>query len=358
MDDMSKRRQANLELLRIVAMLMIIMLHYLIKGGVVTDGAYRTPVHYLAGLIEAFCMVAPNCYALISGYFMVESDWKPGRVGSLLGQILFYSLLIPVVMLLVGACEGGFTIYDWAQYLFPIQMEHYWFATAYVLLYLMAPFLAAGVRQMEKRKLQIAIVLLLAFFSVGKTILPIRVPTDRYGYDVCWLVCLFLVAGYLRKYGIAWLENKKNALLLYIGASVVCWGVSVFSSMLAGSIDAFSYYMQMPYTYNYLFCLLASVGLFCFFKDIAPKEGKLSAAICGLAPYTFGVYLLHEHILVRYRWLTWLGVGKVKDSLLFVLHMMVCVFLVYAAGTAADFVRTQIFKRVAGLWKNRGKECN
>ena len=81
---MKSKRQANFELLRIVAMLMIIVLHYLNKGELLT--AYttdRTVINYAAHLIEAFCIVAVNCYVLLSGYFLVESAWRPGRVVSL-----------------------------------------------------------------------------------------------------------------------------------------------------------------------------------------------------------------------------------------------------------------------------------
>ncbi len=99
------KRLANFELLRIVAMLMIISLHYLVKGWAATPFPFVAkddPVGTFAWLIEAFCIVAVNCYVLISGYFCVESVWKPGRVVSLLCQVLFYSLLTPVILLLCG----------------------------------------------------------------------------------------------------------------------------------------------------------------------------------------------------------------------------------------------------------------
>ena len=73
---MAVKRQANFELLRIVAMMMIIILHYLNKGNLVT--AYTTDssaVNYTAHLIQAFCIVSVNCYVLLSGYFLVESSW-------------------------------------------------------------------------------------------------------------------------------------------------------------------------------------------------------------------------------------------------------------------------------------------
>lgn len=351
---MSRKRQANFELLRIVAMFMIIALHYLVKGDIAVPFVKNdSVVNYIAWLIEAFCIVAVNCYVLISGYFMVESEWKPERVVSLLCQVLFYTLLIPCVLIGVGVISGsGMGIYDWIGCVLPIETEHYWFATSYLLLYLFSPFLSAGIRQMEKRQLQIVTALLLFFFSLGKTFFPVPLVTDKYGYDFGWFLCLFVLAGYLRKYGIAWLEKKSHAAAGYILSCLLIWGLSLFSHVLAGRIDAFSYYENMPYTYNHLLCLTGAVCLFYVFKNSQIRSGKAADMICALAPYTFGIYLLHEHVLVRYEWTGWLQIERVAGSLRFVPHLIGCVLLVYAAGTVADMVRAWIFRLVR--IKNRG----
>ena len=72
-----KERQLNYELLRIIAMLMIVSLHYLGKGGLLGNPARQdmTAAGYTAWLAEAFCLVPVNVYVLISGYFGVDSDW-------------------------------------------------------------------------------------------------------------------------------------------------------------------------------------------------------------------------------------------------------------------------------------------
>lgn len=70
-----KERQINYELLRIIAMLMIVSLHYLSKGGLLGDPsrAKMSATGYAAWLLEAFCLVAVNVYVLISGYFGVDT---------------------------------------------------------------------------------------------------------------------------------------------------------------------------------------------------------------------------------------------------------------------------------------------
>ena len=231
---MKKTRQANFELLRIVAMLMVIALHYLVKGGVAYPFVGKsTPVNYFAWLLEAFCLVAVNCYVLISGYFLVESEWRPGRTVSLLCQVLFYSLLIPIAFMLVGVIPfGSVSLYEWVEYVFPISTEHYWFATAYVLMYLFAPLLGVGIRQMDKRQMQVIIGLLLFFFCLVKSVVPIFLATDRFGYDFGWFLCLFVIAGYIRRFGIPWLEKKSHAAVLYVLTAATTWGISMVCRVL------------------------------------------------------------------------------------------------------------------------------
>lgn len=354
---MKGKRQANFELLRIVAMLMIIVLHYLNKTELLLMYTQeQSAVRYASQLIEAFCIVAVNCYVLLSGYFLVESAWKPERVVSLAAQVLFYSLLIPVVLICAGVVAAGeLSIYDWLNYVLPIETEHYWFATAYLIMYLFAPLLAAGVKAVERRTLQIIIGVMALFFCVWKSVVPATLATDRYGYDYGWFLFLFLIAAYIRLYGVPKLEKKRNAAILYVGMSLGIFALTIVSGILAEVLPPFAYYMDMPDTYNHILCLLSSIGLFMLFKNMKPWEGRTAGVIRRLAPYTFGVYLLHEHILVRNQWMQWLRVDKVWGSWMFIPHMIGCVVAVYAAGTAVDWVRAWVFRGVKKLFV-RGRE--
>ena len=342
---MASKRQANFELLRIVAMGMVITLHYLSRGGfLVPYGEDASVLNHTAWLMEAFCMVSVNCYVLISGYFLAESEWKPGRILSLAAQVLFYSVLIPVAMLCLGMFSGSeLSMYDWLIFIFPFQTEHYWFATHYLVLYLFAPVLAAGIRKIEKRTLQTVIFFLILFFSVGKTLIPFNLVMDTDGYHYGWFLCLFLVAAYIRRYGIPWLEKGKRGLIVYAGMCVLSWAVSAFCGMVQRRTGALSHYVDMPYTYNYFFIFLGSLGMFYLFRNLRIKEGDAAKLICRLSPYTFGIYLLHAHILMGDKWMYLLGVEKVQGTWLFIPHMVGCVTIIYLIGTAIDFVRGCLF---------------
>ena len=69
-----KKRNANIELLRLIAMGMVVVLHGMDKGrNLLNPGAYPSVNVFLAWLIESFSVVAVNVFILISGYFLVKS---------------------------------------------------------------------------------------------------------------------------------------------------------------------------------------------------------------------------------------------------------------------------------------------
>ena len=58
---------------------------------------------------------------------------------------------------------------------------------------------------------------------------------------------------------------------------------------------------------------------------------------------TFGVYLLHEHSLLRYLWPKWFKVEEISQTPLFILHLLGTILAVFAVGILVDFVRRLIF---------------
>ncbi|MBR6668219.1 MAG: acyltransferase family protein [Clostridia bacterium] len=63
-----KKRNEGIDLLRCLAMLMVVVLHVLNHGGILESSARGMPVYNAAWLLRAAGTCAVNCYALISGY--------------------------------------------------------------------------------------------------------------------------------------------------------------------------------------------------------------------------------------------------------------------------------------------------
>lgn len=352
------KRQANFEVLRVTAMAMIVAMHFMHKGGIIQPlQEDMSIVNTTAWLIETFCNVAANCYVLIAGYFLVDVEWKLKKLVSVVGQVLFYSLLIPLVCILFGIGDvRSWSVYDWVIAVLPLQMDHYWFATAYVLMFMLTPVLAAGVKQLSKKQLELTIGILLIYFCVFKSISPILLSTDNYGYDYPWFICMFLIAAYIKLHGTTdgglqigrlqlWSSGKKSA-MLYVVITVLTFFFSMVLGLITARTGKFDYYMDMLYSYNHILTLAASLSLFFTFKHWQPGEGKWIRFLCRIAPYTFGVYLIHENIAVSNLWPKWFLVEKVRGSLLFLPYMLLVIVCLFAVCMAIDAVRKAVFDKV------------
>lgn len=340
------KRQNNFEALRILAMFMVITLHYLDKSGLLTSAAEKfTAASYAAWLLESFAIVAVNVYVLITGYFMCESSMKVSRLLQIICQVLWYTLLIPVVLVLLGVVEpGSFQLYDLLRFVFPIHMKHYWFVTAYVILMLFVPFLNMAIRHMNQKQLAVSTVLMTIYQMLPKSVLPVAFTDDDAGNGVLWLICLYLTAAYIRKYGIPFFSSLKKSLLCYVGGALCIYASLLVMRAVYFRLDAFGESLSFGYHYNHILCFFASVALFYAVKHWNLKEGRVSRLIGRVAPYTFGVYLIHEHILVRYEWMKWLQVAPTENILLFVGNLLWKCLLVLAVGLVLDWLRAQVFK--------------
>lgn len=338
-------RQSNFELLRIIAMCMIIAMHYMTKGMQLPKLSVDTSLHnILFRVIFSFCSSAVNVYVFISGYFAIDSKWSIGKLIRLWLQVLLYSILIPVILNIAGVVDISSMNLSLKQQIFlPISYEHYWFATSYVMLYLFSPVLTVAIKHLEKRQLGTVIIATLTVFCGFKSVNPYLIPWDKYGDDVIWFIMLYLIAGYIRMYGITMFDKSKTGLMIYIIFSAVTFAIAYVASYIVRATGKMEYYMDMTYCYNYITVLIASIGLFYVFKNLNVSANKW---INRLAGYTFGVYLLHENITLRELWPHWLGIDTVAGQWWQILHMLLCIIIVFVIGCIVDAVRAYIFDKV------------
>lgn len=363
-------RQSNFELLRILAMCMIIAMHYMTKGMQLPKLSIDTSLHNIIfRLLFAFCSSAVNVYVFISGYFATDSKWSVEKLIRLWVQILLYSILIPVILNIAEMVDISSMDLSVKQQIFlPISYEHYWFATAYVMLYLFSPILTTAIKQLDKKQLGTVIIATLIVFCGFKSVNPYLIPWDKYGDDVIWFMILYLIAGYIRMYGIPFFDGRDSvgkttdsaqgqsdsafdmvrrpgrALLIYIAFSVLTFAIAYIASCIVRATGKMEYYMDMTYCYNYIMILIASIGLFYVFKELNIKANKW---INRLAGYTFGVYLLHENITLRELWPHLLGIDSAMGHPWQILHMLLCIFVVFFIGSIVDCIRTFIFSMVS-----------
>lgn len=349
---MKKARSVNIELLRVIAMLFVVALHYLGKGGTLlpwgdTNFSVNT---YLAWGIEAFALVAVNVYVLISGYFLADSQFKMMRIVKLWMQVFFYSAGVWLIFLAFGKVPADYTGSYWlSMFLLPITSQHYWFASIYIFMCLLAPFMGLAARKMSQKQLRTCIIVLMILFSrVWKIFLPLSAPIDDKGYGIIWFVCLFMIAAYIRLY--VPINGKwGKSLLIYVIASL-CLFLSLpcigTLSQITGKLPD---YYDVFYEYNAPFTIIGAVALFLAFRNMSIRSEKAGKVINFFAGATFGVYLLHEHTLLRGFWNEVWKVGEYYQTPYFILHCIVVVMCVYMIGTLVDWFRQLLFTGLSKL---------
>lgn len=103
---MAKKRNPSFEILRVVAMFLIVVWHFLMHGvGQKPDGI-TSDIPSLFNLcsmemIGCLAKVSTNCYILITGYFIIhQTSPKWEKIPKTWAPIAFYSVLLFFVFLL------------------------------------------------------------------------------------------------------------------------------------------------------------------------------------------------------------------------------------------------------------------
>lgn len=338
------KRNPNFELLRIVAMLMVISLHYFGKGGLLIkphETGYLPVNTTLAHFLEALAYPATNLYVMITGYFCVKSSFKIERIVKIWIQVFTYSAGILLIMLLLGriSINDLKDVYNLALYVLPITSQHYWFATVYLLFYIVSPFLGKMITKLSKTQHLTLIIVLVALFS---KLIPNVVYTayswEDNGAGIIWFVVLFAISSYISLY-----VPESTKKLKYVLIAIACGVLSVanlwvftFVSEKTGKLSGL---ILRPYNYNSLLTLTASIAVFMFFRNLRIKEGKAASLIRFVSPLTFGIYLIHEHYLVRGFWNDIMKVNVHGDKAYMPVHFVVSVLLVFVVCALIELLR-------------------
>ena len=335
---MHKKRQVNFELLRILCMYMIVIGHCLFHGRVTAKLGYGTVNYFLSYLIQSFSVVHVNCFVMIGGYFAIDRAFKTERAVKLWKQVAFYSIGIFLLAAIFG--QAGWT--DAVKAVLPISSKTYWFASVYMAMTLLMPFIGMVATRISRRQYQYLLVLLALFLSVNHMIFQ----TDTYGTfngrDLPGFLFLALLAGYVKLH---MKENRKYVVRGFLGY-MVC-SLLVLASVYASvelHLENTGYFLN----YNSPLALLATFSLFAAVRNFSWKETRFDGLILKIAGAAFGVYLIHDNYLIRY--LVWdtFRASKVARTHWAVIYAALIAVIVYLVCTCIELFRQKLF-RLAGM---------
>ncbi len=302
MVELSEKRNYGIDLLRILAMVMVAILHVIIQGGAL-KGATVNSFYYRAGwYLEISALCAVNCYALISGYVGVRSRYKYTNLAMLWLRVAFYSLGITIFFAIFVPEVVGRS--EWMRGLFPVMGEQYWYFTEYFLMFFLIPLYNTAAKNLSRAQLKAVVIMLLFLMTVLKIVFPVLHPSTfskkifgtPNGYDVLWLSVLYITGAYIGRYGL--LKKTASIWLLagYFVTSLCTWGawcllkLPQFTFFRNRDMDTrLLGYTSLPMFLEALFLLL-------FFERLRPSL-TWKKLIAVFSPVAFSVYLIHTHKL-------------------------------------------------------------
>ena len=137
----NKQRVSKFELLRIIAMFLIVLHHSIIHGvfAVGINNEINYPVNTIVSTILGMGgRIGVYLFVLVTGYFMIYSHITLAKIIKLWLPIFFWSILLySFVGIMIN---NEFSIKNTITSFFPIIFNQYWFMTVYVFMYCLIPF--------------------------------------------------------------------------------------------------------------------------------------------------------------------------------------------------------------------------
>ena len=339
----SNRRDANLDLLRIISMLLIIFLHSIDHSGVLEQADVCGGETYAyVRFTYALCQVCVNCYVMLSGYYLLNSKFRVHKLVALWMEVVFYSFVLRALFMITG--QHAFSIVSLLSCFVPVLTGRYWFITIYVGLYLLFPFLNKLVWAMNKKEHTLMNICLFVLFSLSISIYPSFMGMNSGGgWGIAWFVVLYLLSSWFRLY---YTPKNKPAVLV---AVFVCIPLIMSASQIgarAAGIDIFQCIISNWYRYDSVPVYLMTLTLFAAFLNIRIENSYMKKIICSVAPLTLGVYLIHAHADVSpWLWET-LNLPQYMEYAWFPLLQLMCVVAIFVVCIAIDALRRKILGKL------------
>lgn len=335
-----KDRNTNLELYRIITMLLIVAHHYVLQSGLTSETG---PIYNDLTSIRSFFYllfgtwgkIGINCFVLITGYFMCKSQISIKKFVKLLAEILFYNLTITSIFWISG--YEAFNLKDLFKAIIPIRSIEQNFIGCYLIFYLFIPFLNMLIRQLsEKQHIAILALSIFTYVFFG----TFHKVSMNY---VSWFVVLYFISSYLRLYYKSWFDNTSLwgiltlAFVLTSSASVVC--CVQFGERFG--IDDVYYFVADS---NTVLATLTGVCSFMFFKNLKVPQSRFVNAV---AASTFGVLCIHDNSGMMRQWLfkDLLHVVDSYNTSFFAIYAACAVLGIFTICIVIDYLRIRFLER-------------
>lgn len=345
-----KIRQSNIELLRILAAVGVIILHYnnaKMGGGFLYVEPWSINQVILMAL-ESICVCAVNLFVLISGYFMANKKTadllKPL---SLIAQVIVYALAFYVLLVSCGILKFS------VKSLINCFIPNNWFVILYAVLFIISPYLNHLLNSLSLSSKKQFVAVLFVLFSLYPTITDllslwsgkdyigissIGMDGSQNGYTIVNFILMYAIGNLLNS-----IEPRKQAYqgiaLFIIVALVLGWA----------QLDNVMHHSQhSSWAYCNPLLVIEAVLVFQIFRNFRIKESKI---INRLASASFSVYILHTKVIRYVNTAAFVN----RNPLVMVAHLVGCCLALYLISWIVfeiySLIEKPIYSKISQHWK-------
>lgn len=341
-----KKRNTNYELMRIISMFFIIIWHILIHGNVFNN--CTNPALKIIFAIVLFAIaVHVNSFIILTGYYQSKSKFKFRKLLSIIFQAIFYSLLILFIGIKLKWIQN-ITIVNIINNILPEAISNYWFISLYVIIYTFSDYFNMIINNLNRKQLENLLILLFLVFSISPFLTGYRIINSEFAKLGAFII-MYLIGGYLNKYPLK--ENrilkklsKTNYRLLLIGIFITCFTANYFTYKFGMNIKDTGVLLNnisqriltaTPTKYSNPFIIIQTIAYFEIFSTINFKNKFINYIGCN----TLGIYLLHDHPLVRKHIYKLLKIDQPFSNYGFCFKILNCAIIIFITGIIVELIR-------------------
>ena len=325
-------RDSNIELLRIVAMFLVLIDHsgYMSINPPTGEEVCSEPlVSFARCCSQSFSSICVNVFVLISGWFGIKA--KPVRVVELLFQCYFICVVAYFSLLMLNMTEP-MSAGDWMKFLL---FDDLWFVKAFLLLYLFAPMINMFIDSLNQKFFRNFLIAFLTIQFVHGFIT--QVSWFDKGMSPLTLMSLYMIGRYMKLY-----PNKISIMNKWLDMSVY-FVASMAGAVLTFLVVGYGGEGYRFFSYASPTIIIASVFFFLFFTKISFKNKVVN----WIAVSAFAVYVLDceghfwtFYLSTNHSW--WLS----GTPLAYMIKTLLLDMAVFVVAILLDKLRITIWKRL------------
>lgn len=346
----TEQRQSNIELLRVIAMFLIVLHHYCIHSGFIE---LINPCRLTGNMVFIQFMslggkVGVNIFFLISGYFMIHSTMKWKKVTRLLFQIFSINLLVFIFLRLLGY---SYTTSDYLKIIPLIFSVPSSFISSYLVVYILSPVVNKSLTALERKEFSFLLTVLLVYFCILQTFFM-----QNTWHYLGWAFTMYCTGAYIRQYNLTdlnWHFGWITAgLLLFTWGAILAYD---FAAMKTEAVRNFKWTFFITDA-NKLNLFLLGVSAFMLFAKAKIPYSKGINLIGG--SIALGVLLWHDNndVIRRWLWKDFLQNSSYLSSEYLWLHCIISVTAVYVACTVLELLRHYLIEKPIFIHKKTSQE--